>query len=244
MANRCGLIRLMLQVVLVVCLALLPVAAVSAEGPQGAGGADVEGAAIDERPEAPAEEAQGGAARSEGVPKETEARISVRDPVTGEVTDVAEVASEKMVELPPGDITGTVFESDGVTPQPNVRLVLVDAKTGKEFTAATTGESGEFVLEDVPVGRYALLFGNNRMAAVLNVTEGAEPGLLSIVLPKAANAPFPGWAPGWMNESPVLGVAVATGVGALLVAAPVAYFASDDDGSHGRGTRHISPTVP
>ncbi len=57
-----------------------------------------------------------------------------------------------------GNLEGIVYESDGKTPLKDARIILElferGKKTGNEFKSNITDSSGEYKLENVPVGKY------------------------------------------------------------------------------------------
>ena len=57
-----------------------------------------------------------------------------------------------------GNLEGVIFKSDGKTPLKNAQLILEEVvkgdKTGKEYKSNITDETGEYKLEDIPVGIY------------------------------------------------------------------------------------------
>ncbi|HEY4464967.1 MAG TPA: carboxypeptidase-like regulatory domain-containing protein [Streptosporangiaceae bacterium] len=63
------------------------------------------------------------------------------------------------VELPAsGRVAGTVLNAGGDGPFPGARLSLAD-QAGTEVATATAGADGQFLLNDVPAGRYTLTAG-------------------------------------------------------------------------------------
>ena len=239
--RRFQLAGMVLRFVLVVSLTLLPTPVIFAGGSEAQDADKAQQTAARERVETAAEDAQEDAVRPGKTAPETRPRVSVRDPDTGALIDPEELAPEKIVKLPPGDIKGMALEVDGVTAHPGVKLALIDVETATQFASVTTDEKGEFVFTNVSEGRYVLLFGNARMAAVLEVTKQAQPGVVNIVVPKTSVSGFPGWTPGWMQESPVLGTAVVTAAGTTVVAAPVASFSR---GHSKRKKIYVSPSSP
>jgi hypothetical protein len=61
-------------------------------------------------------------------------------------------------ETPKGHITGFIYKADGETPLKDARVVLEEIekgkKTGKTFESNSTDETGEYKLQDIPVGFY------------------------------------------------------------------------------------------
>ncbi len=57
-----------------------------------------------------------------------------------------------------GSLEGIVFHSDGKTPLKDARIILEqfekDKKTGKEYESNITDSTGEYRLENIPVGKY------------------------------------------------------------------------------------------
>lgn len=61
-------------------------------------------------------------------------------------------------ETPKGHLTGFIYKADGETPLKDVRVVLEEIengkKTGKTYESNVTDETGEYKLQDIPVGFY------------------------------------------------------------------------------------------
>ncbi|MGD2085465.1 MAG: hypothetical protein PVH61_04695 [Candidatus Aminicenantes bacterium] len=61
-------------------------------------------------------------------------------------------------ENPKGHLTGFIYKADGETPLKDARVVLEEfekgKKTGKTFESNITDETGEYKLQDIPVGFY------------------------------------------------------------------------------------------
>ena len=161
------------------------------------------------------------------------------DPATGQVIAADAVPAGSRVVLPPGDIAGAVLEADGTTPHAGVKVTLIDANTGEEIASTTTDDEGKFLLKDVPEGLYVVHVGNPGIGAILQVIEGAEAALLSIVLPEAALYELPSWAPQWMQAYPVLAVGVLAG-GIVMVVTASYVFVVDEQAQEVR----ISPITP
>ena len=161
------------------------------------------------------------------------------DPETGKLLAADKVPPEKIVKLPPGDVRGKVLEADGLTPHSGVKIILMDAKTSEVLATTTTDDEGAYVLKDVQEGRYVVLVGNPGIGAILQVTEGAEPAALTIVVPEAAWFRWPSWAPQWMQAYPVLAVTVVAGVGIIVVTATYVFIIRKK-----RRQVLISPIVP
>ncbi len=144
-------------------------------------------------------------------------------------------SSENIVTLPPAEITGTVLRSDQRTPYNDIEIALLDPETGEVAFTTVTGEDGGFVFEDVQDGRYVVRIGNPGIVSILDVDEAAEPGTLDVAVPATTMLPVPGWAPGWVQNYPALGYAIAGGA----VVGGVAYW------RHRRERdRELSPIMP
>jgi hypothetical protein len=61
-------------------------------------------------------------------------------------------------ETPKGHLTGFIYKADGETPLKDAQVVLEEfekgKKTGKTFESNITDETGEYKLQDIPVGFY------------------------------------------------------------------------------------------
>jgi len=61
-------------------------------------------------------------------------------------------------ETPKGHLTGFIYKADGETPLKDARVVLEEIekgkKTGKTFESNITDDTGEYKLQDIPVGFY------------------------------------------------------------------------------------------
>ena len=61
-------------------------------------------------------------------------------------------------ETPKGHLTGFIYRADGETPLKEARVVLEEIekgkKTGKTYESNITDETGEYKLQDIPVGFY------------------------------------------------------------------------------------------
>ena len=61
-------------------------------------------------------------------------------------------------ETPKGNLTGFIYKEDGETPLKDAQVVLEEfekgKKTGKTFKSNITDETGEYKLQDIPVGFY------------------------------------------------------------------------------------------
>lgn len=61
-------------------------------------------------------------------------------------------------ETPKGHLTGFIYKADGETPLKDAQVVLEEfekgKKTGKTFESNSTDETGEYRLQDIPVGFY------------------------------------------------------------------------------------------
>lgn len=61
-------------------------------------------------------------------------------------------------ETPKGHLTGFIYKADGETPLKEARVILEEfvkgKKTGKTFESNITDETGEYKLQDIPVGFY------------------------------------------------------------------------------------------
>lgn len=57
-----------------------------------------------------------------------------------------------------GSLEGIVFHSDGKIPLKDARIILEqfekDKKTGKEYESNVTDSTGEYKIENIPVGKY------------------------------------------------------------------------------------------
>jgi hypothetical protein len=77
-------------------------------------------------------------------------------PAAVQVTLEQGTLTRQDVELPAsGRVAGTVLNASGDGPFPGARLSLAD-QAGTEVAAATAGADGQFLLNDVPAGRYTL----------------------------------------------------------------------------------------
>jgi hypothetical protein len=98
-------------------------------------------------------------------------------------------------ETPKGHQTGFIFIEDGETPLKDAQVVLEEfekgKKTGKKFESNITDETGEYKLQDIPVGFYkgkVLLkkkhYRIKRVDFFVHIIEG-ETNFLSLALKKA-----------------------------------------------------------
>jgi hypothetical protein len=98
-------------------------------------------------------------------------------------------------EKPKGHLTGFIYKADGETPLKDVRVVLEEIekgkKTGKKYESNITDETGEYKLEDVPVGFYKgkvflkkKQYKIKRVDFFVHIIEG-ETNFLSIALKKS-----------------------------------------------------------
>jgi len=142
---------------------------------------------------------------------------------------------ENTVTLPPGEITGTALQSDQVTPYSNIKVALLNPETGEAAASTVTDEDGKFVFEDLPEGRYVIQVGNPGIISLLDVEGGANPSPLDIAVPRPTALPVPGWAPGWVQQSPALGYAIVGGA----VVGGVAYWRYRRERD-----RELSPIMP
>lgn len=97
-------------------------------------------------------------------------------------------------ENPKGHLTGFIYKADGETPLKDVQVVLEEIKkgkkTGKTFESNITDETGEYKLQDVPVGFYKgkvflkkKQYKIKRVDFFVHIIEG-ETNFLSIALKK------------------------------------------------------------
>jgi len=98
-------------------------------------------------------------------------------------------------ETPKGHLTGFIYKADGETPLKDARVVLEEIekgkKTGKTYESNITNETGEYKLQDIPVGFYKgkVLLNNKRYKIkrvdfFVHIIEG-ETNFLSLALKKA-----------------------------------------------------------
>lgn len=96
---------------------------------------------------------------------------------------------------PKGQLTGFIFKADGETPHKDAHVVLEEfekgKKTGKTYESNITDETGEYKLQDIPVGFYrGKVFVNKkhyrikRVDFFVHIIEG-ETNFLSLALKKA-----------------------------------------------------------
>lgn len=97
-------------------------------------------------------------------------------------------------EIPKGHLTGFIYKADGETPLKDARVVLEEIekgkKTGKTYESNITDETGEYKLQDIPVGFYqGKVFVNKkhykikRVDFFVHIIEG-ETNFLSLALKK------------------------------------------------------------
>ena len=97
-------------------------------------------------------------------------------------------------ETPKGHLTGFIYKADGETPHKDARVVLEEIekgkKTGKTYESNITDETGEYKLQDIPVGFYkGKVFVNKkhyrikRVDFFVHIIEG-ETNFLSLALKK------------------------------------------------------------
>jgi hypothetical protein len=95
---------------------------------------------------------------------------------------------------PKGHLTGFIYKADGETPLKDCQVVLEEIekgkKTGKTFESNITTETGEYKLQDIPVGFYrGKVFVNKkpyrikRVDFFVHIIEG-ETNFLSLALKK------------------------------------------------------------
>ena len=85
--------------------------------------------------------------------------VKASDPVTGSrgesqysITAAGQVATVYVTLTGMGTVSGSVFESDGVTPVPNAEVTLYGSHS--TTFSATTDNSGQYVVDHVPVGSF------------------------------------------------------------------------------------------
>jgi hypothetical protein len=97
-------------------------------------------------------------------------------------------------EIPKGHLMGFIYKADGETPHKNAQVVLEEIEKGKKasktYESNITDETGEYTLQDIPVGFYkGKVFVNNkhyrikRVDFFVQIIEGGT-NFLSLVLKK------------------------------------------------------------
>jgi hypothetical protein len=170
--------------------------------------------------------------RAYGEPEAAMVNTKVRliDPRTGNLVDPKAVAPESTVTLAPGEIKGTVRGSDGVALD-RISVALLDGGTGAEAGKAITSADGAYSIPNVAKGLYVAKFGDPGIGVVVNVADGAQPGVLNVVVPKSAMVPATGMS-GW----PVLAIAG----GVVIVGGTAAIIANNNDDDHGKSSGTIA----
>lgn len=142
----------------------------------------------------------------------------------------------KPIQVKAGSLRGIVKGYTG-KPYPKTTVELVDAK-GKAVAKAVTNARGEFVLKDVPPGRYTAVIGGKARLPI-TMTKDATVTRLMVVPRYAAEPGAPPPAAGreeWMGLSTWTWVLIGAGV-AAAIAIPIA--ASGGGGGGGGGP--VSP---
>jgi len=135
--------------------------------------------------------------------------------------DDAATTGPPAVTLAPGQISGTVTGSGGTNLPTGLAVRLLDPVTGAETTGTMTNGSGRYVLKNVPAGLYELRVGEPGLAALIEVSEGADADALDVLMPALLVVPPPPGGPPGLAPTAAPAMAVAGDDGITLVAAPI-----------------------